>query len=509
MDINKSRQTILLVDDEISILEVAREHFQDLGYDVLIAQDGHEAVDIIEKKDVSIDCCFTDINMPGMDGLELAEYLRSHDNTVPVVIMTGYPSLDNTLRTLKNGVVDFLIKPVDLNQMSFCLQRVLRERELFIKNILLNKELESKQRIEELNRELVVKVDELRILNKIMTELVSLRSGSEVFQHLVHMATSITPAENAVFYVVSDAFDKPFELSVIGSKTQNAISSGLNQLIEDIASDGKPLLISENKNFNKLPFPVHSFLGIPLNIRNKVFGVLAAYCVTKDRIFTEKDLYHLTFMIQQAGYLVENVALYENIYENLFATLSAFVKAVEARDIYTKQHSNRVTDMAVIIASEWGCSKEEIDVLDFAGRLHDIGKIGIRDDILLKPGPLTAAEYETIKAHPVIGESIIGQMGLWDREKKIIRHHHERYDGSGYPDGLKGGDIPILARILAVADAYDAMVSIRAYRKEMSSKEVLRIIKYGRGTQFDPDIVDLFLSLCERNQFAKIYQAAG
>jgi HD-GYP domain-containing protein (c-di-GMP phosphodiesterase class II) len=248
-------------------------------------------------------------------------------------------------------------------------------------------------------------------------------------------------------------------------------------------------------------------MGIPLKIREKVFGILIAVSTIENQLFSEKDLYYMTFMTQQAAYLVENLALYENIYENLFSTLSALVKTVEARDAYTKEHSSRVKDTAIIIAKAYGCSKEEVDVLDFAGRLHDIGKIGIRDDILLKPGHLTDAEYEKIKEHPLIGESIIGQLGLWDREKKIVRHHHEWFDGSGYPDGLQRGEIPLLARILSVADAYDAMVSDRAYRKEMSQKEVLETIRSGKDVQFDPLIVNLFLSLQAEGRFKQIYRS--
>ena len=518
----ESSKTILFVDDEETILDIASEHFQNLGYQVLTAKNGREAVDTVENANHIIDCCFTDINMPEMDGLELAEYLRNYDNTIPVVIMTGYPSLDNTLLTLKNGVVDFLVKPVNLEQMTLCLQRVLRERELFIKNILLNKELESKRRLEELNRELVLKVEELRVLNRIMTELMSLNTGSEVLYHIAEMATVITPASHSVFYAVSESFNTPFELTSAVRSSHGTLEnqsvedemepernfdlfdSALSDLIKEIAIDEMPLLIAENTTPD-LSDKIRSLMGIPLKIRENVFGVLMTVSTNEHHLFTEKDLYYMSFLIQQAAYLVENLALYENIYENLFSTLSALVKTVEARDVYTKEHSSRVKDTAIIIAKAYGCSKEEIDVLDFAGRLHDIGKIGIRDDILLKSGRLTDAEYEKIKEHPLIGESIIGQLGLWDREKKIVRHHHEWYDGTGYPDGLQGDGIPFLARILSVADAYDAMVSDRAYRKEMPNSEVLEIIKSGKGIQFDPRIVDLFLSLQSAGKFEKIY----
>ncbi|MGM0453222.1 MAG: HD domain-containing phosphohydrolase [Thermodesulfobacteriota bacterium] len=521
-----SQQTILFVDDEESILEIASEHFRDMGYRVLTAKNGVEAIGLLDQH--TVDCCFTDINMPEMDGLEFAEYLRNADNTIPVVVMTGYPSLDNTIRTLKNGVVDFLIKPINLNQMSLCLKRVLRERELFIKNLLLNKELESKKRIESLNEELSGKVSELRILNKIMSELVALRSGAEVFDHMVRIALDITVAEDTAFFLVSDSVERPIsiaaftrkegngEVKTIGSPPSGSSSgasvlqpecdAAVDEIIQEIVSDEVPMIVSKNAEAEKLPPHLKSFIGIPLTIRDSVFGVLVAAVAEADRFFAEKDLYYLTFMTQQAAYMVENLALYENIYENLFATLSAFVKAVEARDAYTKQHSYRVTEAAKIIARRYGCSKAEIDVLDFAGRLHDMGKIGIRDDILLKPGPLTPEEFEKIKDHPTIGESIIAQLGLWDREKIIIRHHHERYDGTGYPDGLAGQDIPLLARILSIADVYDAMISGRAYRKEMPSDDVLHIIESESGRQFDPEIVAVFLELYRADELAPVYR---
>ena len=520
----ESPKTILFVDDEETILEIAAEHFQNLGYRVLTAANGKEAIRIIEDDNKAIDCCFTDINMPEMDGLELAEYLRKHDNTLPVVIMTGYPSLDNTLQTLKNGVVDFLVKPVNLEQMTLCLQRVLRERELFVKNILLNKELESQKKIEALNQELLYKIDDLRVLNRIMSELMSLNSGSEVMRHMVEMATMITPADRAVFYAVNDAMHAPFALTCAERKMAESSNSGrhaegsgepadgadcmtsvLNALIMDIYRDETPLMIADT-SAHQLAHHARSFMGVPLKIRDTVFGVLAALKIENHPCFNEKDLYYLSFMVKQAAYLVENLALYENIYENLFATLSALVKAVEARDAYTKEHSNRVKDVAMMIAAACGCSKEEMDVLDFAARLHDIGKIGIRDDILLKTGRLTASEYEKIKEHPLIGENIIGQIGLWEREKKIVRHHHEWMDGSGYPDGLKGEEIPLLSRILAVADAWDAMMSNRAYRKEMPKDEVLKILRSRKGVQFDPQIVDMFLSLQSNGRVDAMYR---
>jgi putative nucleotidyltransferase with HDIG domain len=433
---------------------------------------------------------------------------------MPVIVMTGYPSLENTIQTLKNGVVDFLIKPVNLRQMELCLRRVMQQRGLFVENVLLKEEVKSKERLEKLNRELLYKVDELNILNKIMGSFTTPVSTTDVFKRAVDMALEITPADHCLFHVINESVGRTFEVASAGNgggkKEENEPESGLSltpnnaggqpadyssflsRVIMEVASDEIPLLISENNGVRGLPRELLSVMIVPLRIREKVFGVLTAIICRGAVRFSEKDLYYLSFMAQSAAHSIENLALYENIYDNLFATLYAFVNAVEARDLYTRQHSSRVTGISLILGKQLGCSGEDLDILNFAGHLHDIGKIGIRDDILLKPGRLTSEEFEKIKEHPAIGANILEQLGMWEKERQIIRYHHERFDGTGYPDGLKQEQIPFLARILSVADVYDAMASDRAYRKRMEEELILKVIHEGAGTQFDPDAVTAF-----------------
>jgi putative nucleotidyltransferase with HDIG domain len=533
---------ILFVDDEQSILDISREYFQRMGYKVLTAENGLKALEIINDK--GVDCCITDINMPNMDGLELAGKIREIDNTIPVVIITGYPSMATAIQTMKNGVVDFLVKPISLKQMHLCLQRVLRERQLFAENMLLKNEVEGKRRLEKLNAELTAKVEELGIMNKIMRDFEGIRSMKEVFQQTVSLALDITPAEEIRFYLVNKLFDEPFEVAA-GKKNQAREIYGIQMFDENrgerrceavveadsVHTDTKeelmlkrfittslseriPLIVSNNsgsadlsgESMKRLPPEVKSFMMVPLEIRQKLFGVLTAVIKTEDLYFTQRDLYFLTIMSQKATLALENLALYENIYDNLVSTLSAFVTAVEARDSYTHQHSNRVTEIALCIGQKMELSKEDMDVLNFAGRLHDIGKIGIRDDILLKPGKLTPAEFEKIKEHPIIGANIIGQLGLWEREQQIIRYHHERFDGKGYPEGLRGNEIPLLARILSVADAYDAMASDRAYRKKMETSSILEIIRENSGSQFDPAVTEAFFQVHGEGRLNGIYE---
>ena len=506
---NPKKETILFVDDEQSILDVASEYFRRKGYQTITAPNGIEALKIL--KQTKVDCCFTDINMPEMNGLDLAENIRLKDNSLPVIVMTGYPSLENTIQTIKNGVVDFLIKPVNLKQMELCVRRVLRQRKLFVENILLKKEVEGKERLEKLNRELLYKIDELNTLNSILRSFSTINTTTDVFTSAVDMSLELTHADATHFYVINDSMQQPVQvaaansngsepgrasLQTTGWNCSDGDVSGLNpsmeKLIMEVVADEIPLLISENNGAKGLPPDVLSLMVTPLKIRQKVFGILTTSVNKSDTRFTEKDLYYLSFLTQSAAATIENLALYENIYENLFATLYAFVNALEARDLYTRQHSNRVTGISLMIGHQLGCTSDELDILNFAGHLHDIGKIGIRDDILLKPGKLTEGEFEKIKEHPIIGANILEQLGFWERERQIIRSHHERFDGTGYPDGLKKDDIPLLARILSVADVYDAMASDRAYRKRMEEKVILKIIFDGSGSQFDPHIVQSF-----------------
>ncbi len=510
MDAEKKLK-ILFVDDEESILKVSSEYFRRRGYQTLTAGDGSDALKILESQ--RVDCCFTDIRMPGMNGLDLADAIRNVDSLMPVIVMTGYPSLENAIQTIKNGVVDFLIKPVNLKEMELCVQRVLRQRQLFAENLLLREEVEGKARLEKLNRELLVKVDELNILNKILANFSSFSSSSDVFKRAVDLALEVTSADVTGFYVINETVREPFEVAraVLAQPSQpNGVDPGcglqtlsssddaaakvsqMRRLILEAAADEIPLLMSRNSGSRGLPEHLRSLMLVPLKIRDKVFGVLCASVLESAVRFAEKDLYYLSVITQSAAQAIENLALYENIYENLFSTLYAFVKAIEARDLYTRQHSNRVTGISLIMGRELGCNSEELDILNFAGHLHDIGKIGIRDDILLKPGRLTPEEFEKIKEHPVIGANMLEQLGFWERERLIIRCHHERVDGTGYPDGLKGQDIPFLARILSVADVYDAMASDRAYRKRMQEDLILKIIREGSGSQFDPDVVEAF-----------------
>lgn len=181
--------------------------------------------------------------------------------------------------------------------------------------------------------------------------------------------------------------------------------------------------------------------------------------------------------------------------EYFYRVVQAMVRSLEAKDAYTRGHSDRVSEYAVKIARAMGFSPEKVESLQEAAELHDIGKLGIHEDILNKKGQLLDNEWDLMHKHPVVGEEILKPVFLDDQMLAVVRSHHERYDGKGYPDGLKGDEINIFAQIVAVADSYDAMTSSRAYRLALSKEEAVKRLKEGSGTQFNPKVLEAFFNV--------------
>ena len=190
--------------------------------------------------------------------------------------------------------------------------------------------------------------------------------------------------------------------------------------------------------------------------------------------------------------LTETNAVLENAYLELVETLRL---AVEAKDKYTRGHSDRVSAYSVLLGEKLGLSTRKLKTLRIGGVFHDVGKIGVPDSILLKENGLNDNEYAEIKKHTVVGADILQPVSYFKNILPIIKYHHEKYDGTGYPEGLKGEKIPYLARIVAVADSFDAMTSRRSYRNSLTRKKVIKQFEIGKGTQFDPQIADVMLDI--------------
>jgi putative nucleotidyltransferase with HDIG domain len=243
---------------------------------------------------------------------------------------------------------------------------------------------------------------------------------------------------------------------------------------------------------------IESLLLLPMKIKEKNMGFVALFSFTKGFTFTEGVKKTLTMLVSNVVVAIENARLYEDIVNILEETVKSFAKTLDAKDKYASGHSERVTRYALEIAKAMKLPQEDIDLLAQAGLLHDIGKIGISELVLNKNGKLNHEEFVEMRSHPVIGKEILAPIEEFEGIANIIYYHHEHYNGDGYPEGLVGEDIPLLSRIIAVADTYDAMTSTRSYRKKVDQKKAIEEIKNNSGTQFDPKIVEAFLEIAEQ-----------
>lgn len=498
---NEPPDRVLVVDDD----EMARSTLVELlavsGYPSVPAESAAAALEVM--KEGGIDLVLTDMHMPGSSGLDLIEEIKRIDDSIPVILITGYPSVNTAVDAMKRGAVDFLPKPFDFNMVAHMVRKALQERRLRQENRRLQADVNKAAVIEMLNRELNSKLEELTRLYSISEAMTQFMDTDQIFDHIVQLASEVTGAQR-VSVMLLDRGRKCLKFrAALGVPRDVVLKTRLmtgEGIAGQVARDGKPVRVSQRIDApspgdprDEPQYDSHSFLCLPLYIGERVFGVLNLTDKLGRANFTVQDEQITMILLQKAGTKLENQALYEGIYANLVDTLNTLVTTIEAKDQYTREHSLRVTEYALEIGRILNVSEQDLEMIDFAGTLHDIGKIGVHDEILTKSGRLTDEEYNAIKMHPQIGERIVEPLGLSAVERAIIRNHHERYDGAGYPDGLAGEEIPFLARIVAVADAFDAMTTTRSYRRALSVDAALAELRKHRGTQFDPAIADAMI----------------
>ena len=283
---------------------------------------------------------------------------------------------------------------------------------------------------------------------------------------------------------------------VYGSRIMGAASFSRSAM-----ESGAPIVIEDIANDTRFSFPSYvgregfqSLVAVPLLSGARHTGLVTIYLRKKAPV-SSQVLAIISIVASVTAAAVENSQLVRQLETNYFSTVEALAAAIEAKDPYTRGHSKRVTQFAILLAERFGVSDVETRNLRYGATLHDIGKIGVSGKILNKKGRLTNEEFEVIKRHPGIGENIIGRVDFLQGARPIVRSHHERFDGSGYPDGLREEEIPFLARIAAVVDFFDALTSDRPYRKAYSIEQTCNIIREGIGREFDPMVAKEFLEI--------------
>lgn len=268
-------------------------------------------------------------------------------------------------------------------------------------------------------------------------------------------------------------------------------------LIRQVIEHGMPVLCRPTDRSEGLS-SLASGICVPVRSATRRIGAIYIDEMLPNRCFTTADLELLAAIGRQAGLALERVRIYEDMETLFYSCVRALVTAIEAKDVYTYGHSERVAAYSLSIAEELSIDADLMDSVRLGALLHDVGKIGVPEAILFKAGRLTDAEFEIVKTHPARGAEILGHIGDIPDVIAAVRSHHERFDGMGYPDRLSGGDIPIAARIVSVADAFDAMTSDRSYRRNLSIEEAIVEFERGRGNQFAPDVAEAMVHLLRK-----------
>jgi len=477
-------QRILVVDDEPFITELCQRFLTGEGFQVQIALSGEEALRLF--KPYQPDLVLTDIRMQGMNGLELIQRIKQQEMNMAVVVITGHGTLSTAIDTMSLGVLGFLIKPFTEQELLTSVSHALQKSALMKENM----RLRSLMPLFETVKTLVSEVNLDRLLDNVVAIVKKETSADRVSIML------LDPDTNKLAVRAFAGFPP-----IIQERLHRAIGNGI---AGRVAETGQPLLIESDKvqdpglaSFLK-DEEVKSALSVPLISQGITTGVLNVTTIGEDKHFSESDLELVSILAGQVAVAVENAKLYQKTQHQYRKTIEALVVALEVKDPYTKGHSLRVGKWACAIAEALHLPPEEIETAQMAGLFHDIGKIGSSEEILLKEARLTPEEFEQMKQHPFASAKILESAGLSQKIIEAVLHHHESYNGKGYPHGLLKDQIPLASRIVLVADAVDAMSSDRPYRKALPLEKILAVFKKYAGIQFDPEPVEALLKILSK-----------
>jgi response regulator RpfG family c-di-GMP phosphodiesterase len=481
---------ILVVDDEQVIREILADFLSMEGFEVRTAEDGSAA--LVELSRSTYDLVLSDLKMPKMGGLELLQAIQKHTPNVVTVIMTGFGTVETAIDAMKKGAYDYILKPFKVEEVVHTIRRALEKQKLTAENLRLKEALS---------------------LYKVSEAIAASLSLEEVLHTVTDAAIHEVDADQ-VSIALKDGeggfFERARELHPQFRPLLPLVGLDARKLAAHFR-EGQPLIVHGQAAHDWLVMDESStrpmsLVVTPLMIRKEVIGVLGVVSYTRGKKFDEGQRKLLRIVADRAAAAIENAKLYEDLKATFQQTIKGLASAIDKMDRYTSGHSERVAAYAQILAIKLGLPEDQVEITRQAALMHDIGKIGCVMN-LNKPGKLSQEEYDVFKKHPDLGRDILEPITFLHPLIPGVHLHHERWDGRGYPLGLRGKDIPLLARIIAVADTYDAMTSDRAYRKAMPHEvavgEILRCV----SAQFDPDCAHPFAEAIEHDRDEK--SAAG
>ncbi len=443
-----SKRQILIVDDSYAMRSGIKKLLKPLNVEIAEASDGQHGLKL--AIDGEFDLIITDIDMPKMNGIELCQSLKNTPATrvIPVIMLSSFESEADINRGFQAGASAYIPKSAARQYLPESVEEIL---------------LKSKFQ----RARIIMVVDDSSVIRRLVEDGLA-KAGFQVIT-----------AENG-----------KKALDILKRVRPDLILSDINMP----EMDGFEFCesVHSNPELSSIPFVVMSTNSDRSHMKRMLFYGAEAYLVKPFNIdqvviLIEKLLSDQFLLLLKEK---ERLDLERNM---MLASITSLVTALESRDYYTRGHSEVVARIVSGMASLNGSSKEEIEMITIGVKLHDIGKIGIRDSILLKPGDLTDEEFVLLKQHPTIGANILKSIDSLADAISIVQYHHERFDGKGYPYGLKEDGIPLWARMTAIADTYHALISDRPYRKGMPHGKALQIIDEVKGVQLCPECVDVFL----------------
>ncbi len=487
---------ILVVDDERVIRDILAEFLTLEGFSVHTVEDGEKALS--ELRLHPYDLLITDLKMPRLSGLQLLERIESERLGVLTVLMTGFGTVETAIEAMKKGAYDYLLKPFKVEEVIHVVERALYRQRLQTENIRLREALT------------IYKVSEAIALSHDIDHILDV---------VLRAALDEVKADVATLHLRdprSGHYDERVKVIAEERDGHGTVPSPAFGVLSEQLAQGVPILAHGGKasrffTENAAPQDLSSFACVPLQVRGDMVGVLNVFSFTHGKKFDEGHRKMLAVLASRAASAIDNARLYgelrtsneslrfanQSLEEMFQQTVAGFAQALEESDQYTRGHSERVAVYSEILARGLSLADSEVRRIVQAGVMHDVGKIGVRYDMLNKPGKLTPEEVAVFRQHPEKGKRILEPVPCLHGLIDGCWCHHEWYDGGGYPRGLSGQRIPLVGRVVAIADAYDAMTSDRAYRRALAHEVAIGEIERCAGTQFDPELADAFVKLIE------------
>jgi putative nucleotidyltransferase with HDIG domain len=470
---SKSSKSIVVIDDEKYVCDIIMEalgEFED--YQVHKFTEPAKAIEFIG--DNGVDLVLTDLVMGKYSGVQMLETTLLNHTEAIVILMTGYPTVKTAISVLKKGGYDYLIKPFKLEDLKSTIRRGLEHQRIRRENVELRSQLE---------------------LMKISAALARGQKLYPLLTQIVEAAVREVAAE-AASLVILDRKAEKYRLRCLSGSD---LDEDINEFLQGEGLKGALTLDRHKAHMIKEEVKVddkthkRSYVIYPLISKGRNIGFLNLVSTSRFGYITPGQEHLVSLLASMAATAVESTYMDKNLRKSYLLTIKALANAVEARDVYTAGHTNRVYRLAKITAHKLGWENDQMIELRNGCILHDIGKIGVPDAILNKPGKLTQRERAIMQRHPEMGAKILRRIPFLKPVIPYVLSHHERYDGTGYPYGLAGENIPVEGRLLAVVDTFDAIMTDRPYRPSADAHKALEELIRFKGRQFDPAVVDAFV----------------